>query len=211
MKQSHKRSQLSFQPFPVLPGDLPEKIRNVLGILENKLIENEQARVLIKIELDQSPGLFLACMERLLYYTEMKRILVLTSASSQPTLENYWRAATSREDGQLLIARYPTRYSPHIPIGSQTRVCIATVRELQLQQNHVAAQLARAFGIIIAYDFPAALSPVWTRVVEHLGSHPLIAFCEEPEVEVIEWFGDNVISGEGPGREQKTQQHSGSL
>jgi hypothetical protein len=50
----------------------------------------EQTRVLVTIEASEHLNLFLVCVERLLRSTKSNRLLVLTSASSQPTLVNAW-------------------------------------------------------------------------------------------------------------------------
>lgn len=151
--------------------------------------------MLVQIEANQRAEFFLLCLERLLRYTQSKRLLVLTSASSRPTLEDVWLTATSREDGQLLMKQFPTRYSLIQPLDGKIRVCIATVRELQLEQIEQHQHLSTSFDTILVYDFPAHLSPVWRRVIERQQVHYLIALCESPKQEVIQWFEGTIIGG----------------
>ena len=189
-----KQSRLTDQ-FPAISADLPLNIQKLLTGLEEKLVDSRQTRVLVQIEASQRAECFLVCMERLLRYTKSQRLLVLTSASSQPMLYRVWQAATSREDGQSLTNQFPTHYALTWPLSEKTRVCISTIRELQLQQIEHLQDLSTSFDIILAYDFPSGLSPVWQRVIGKQQTNYLIAFCENPKQEVLQWFEGMIIGG----------------
>lgn len=189
-----KQSQLPSQ-FPAVSTDLPLETQKLLIDLEGKLVGKSQSRVLVQIDSDHHLEFFLVCIERLLRYMKTKRLLVLTSASSYPLLQGAWEIALSKENGQLLMNQFPTAYSLTLPLSDKIRVCISTVRELQLQQIEYLQQLSTSFDIILVYDFPKSLSPVWRRVIEKQQVNYLIGLCENPKQEVIQWFGD-VAGGE---------------
>lgn len=186
-----KQTRLTNQ-FPAISTKLPLGTQKLLTRLEGTLTRNKQMRILVQIEVDQRAEFFLICMERLLRYTQIKRLLVLTSASCQSVLMHTWQAAISREDEHLLINHFPTRYSLTLPLGRE-RVYMTTVRELQLLQIEHRKQFSRTFDMIVAYDFPVFLSPVWKQVLEKQQVSSLIAFCERPTQEVIQWFDGILI------------------
>ena len=119
----------------------------------------EQTRILITLEARQHPAVFLTCIEHLLHASKTTRILILTSASAKPTLINTLQAAIPKEESQLLTEHFPLCSSLALPHAAQTRVCLSTMRELQLQQLEQALDLSAQFDSIIVYD----LQPISPR------------------------------------------------
>lgn len=178
------------------PGDAATA-QQLLAALE-KVWTSHQARILVPLDARQHPDVFLLCLECLLQQIQGKPLLVLSSASAQPELLGRWQAARSI-NGQLLAQRFPFCFLPTLPPGEQTGVCFSTVRLLQLQQLEETERLSTRFEGIVAYDFPTRLSPVWKRVIEREAVRTLMAFCANPEPEVVQWC-DTVIEWE---RKQK--------
>lgn len=155
----------------------------------------EQTRILITLEARRHPAVFLTCIEHLLHASKTTRILILTSASAKPALISTLQAAIRKNESQLFTEYFPRCSSLALPHDTQTRVCLSTMRELQLQQLEQAPDLSVQFDIIIVYDLPAHLSPIWKRTIEKLEPSSLIAFCATPMPAVIEWF-ENTNRGE---------------
>ncbi len=192
-----KPSHLITHPFPAVPSDLPPATQNMVTALESKLVESRQARVLITLDAHEHLDLFLVCVERLLRFTKSQHLLLLTSASAQPRLLRSWQSALAKDDGRRLIEHFPTCSPLKLPLAPQMRVCLSTIRELQLQQIEYAQRITHLFDILVVSDLPARLSPVWKRVIEKQESAYLIAFCTNPRQAVIEWFDGQLIEEEG--------------
>ncbi len=192
---SSKIMRLVYQPFPALPQGLSLEVREWLTVLESHLASNNYSRILVKMESGLNASFFLVFMDRLLRFTKTRNILLLASASSKPALISAWKDASLLEGDQRLSERYHTSYSPRVPLARGTRVCISTLREMQLCFQH-SRRLSRVFRMVLAYDVPATPSPVWQQVVDSFGTSYLIGFCRALTPEVSEWFGGNVISME---------------
>jgi len=178
----------------VLSAHDVSRLQPVMTTLEEACRSHRHTRILIPLDARQYLDVFLLCLERLLHYTQRKPVLVLSSASALPELTRRWQTTASPE-GQLLI-EHVTLCSPlTLPLGEHIRVCCSTVRALQLQQIQDRGQLAGLFEIMVAYDVPATLSPVWKRVIERMAARSLIIFCANPKPEVTQWC-DVVIAWE---------------
>ncbi len=176
--------------------NIAKKAQEVGANLEGKPAESGQKRVLFQIEAKEHTTRFLRCMEQQLRSTRSP-LLVLVSASCQPHLQDMWQRTRSSADGQQRLSTlFPTRYALTLPLERGIRVYITTVRALQLEQIQHEQQIVSAFESMVVYDFPASLSPVWKRVLEKQQSSSLIAFCERPEPEVIQWFEDTRVEEE---------------
>jgi hypothetical protein len=169
-----KRSPLFSQSFPALSPNMSSIIQQLLADLERECIDDKQTRILVTIEARQNPAVFLTCMEHLLRFTKETRLLILTSASAKPALVSAWQTALS---AGAITSHFPPCSPLTLPLAPQTRVCLTTIRELQRQQIEQAHRLSELFAMVIVYDLPAHLSPVWKRVIEKLQTPSLIAFC----------------------------------
>lgn len=180
------RSMVSAHHFPIS--------QPMLTALEETWRYYQRTRILIPLDGRQRFDVFLLCLQHLLQYTPGKPLLVLSSASALPELTQRWQMALSI-DGQLLARRFPFCFQLVGALGEQACLCFSTVRALQLQQLEDAEQLATRFDVIVVYDFPAHLSPVWKRVIEWMAARSLIVFCANPKLEVMQWC-DTVITAE---------------
>lgn len=166
----------------------------VLTALEEASRSQRHTRILIALDARQHLNDVLLCLHHLLHDAQSKPVLILSSASALPELAWRWQTALS-PDGHLLFERFPLYAPLTLPLGEHTRVCCSTVRALQLQQVQDTGHLAGLFELIVAYDFPATLSPVWMRVIERMAARSLIVFCAHPRPEVMQWC-DTAIAWE---------------
>lgn len=195
---SSKATRLVFQPFPALPGNLSGEARELLTTLENHLVSNNYSRILVKMGNGLNTDFLLVFVDRLLRFTKTRNILLLVSASSKPALISAWKTASLLEGNERFSERYHTSYSPCVPLARGTRVCISTLREMQICFQH-SRRFSRMFRVVLAYDVPATPSPVWQQVMESFGTSYVIGFCRALAPEVSAWFGGNVISmGKNP-------------
>jgi len=195
-------------PFPILPDGLSLYQQNLLLSLEETLAR--RARVLVKTELGaMNPELMLAALDRLLQYTAIRRVLVLAGAAPLlPLLRRKFEEATSLEDGKKLNELYPVQYQLSAQLSDETRVCISSVRQVQLLtrplngerlggREQVAAPSllpSDAFEAVIIYGTPA-LSQVWRDVLSYLKAPYLIGFSSAlPDEQLLTLFDGTVIS-----------------
>ncbi len=195
-------------PFPILPDGLPLYQQNLLLGLEETLAR--RARVLVKTELGaMNPELMLAALDRLLQYTAIRRVLVLAGAAPLlPLLRRKFEEATSLEDGKKLNELYPVQYQLSAQLSDETRVCISSVRQVQLltrplngerlgeREQAAAPSLlpSDAFEAVIIYGTPA-LSQVWRDVLCYLKAPYLIGFSSAlPDEQLLTLFDGTVIS-----------------
>ena len=184
------------QPFPDLPAGLSPKMQHVLTHLESTLALGNHPRTLLKMGADLMPDSCLIVADRLLRFTKTKRILLLVSASGKPALVQAWKNGVSLEDGQLLSARYRTFYSPDASRVRRMQVCIAALREMQQGLQH-SKRLSQTFDVVLIYDLPARLSPVWQQVMQSFAASSLIGFAQAPTPSMCAWFDDNIVEEEG--------------
>jgi len=183
-----KRSQLSF---PAVPTDLPAKTRTILTSLEQGLTNN-WSRALVSVEEEHDLDLFFLFVDHLLYFTACKRILLLVSAASKSELVQTWKKRSSSVDGQLLAERYRTAYTSTLLSAQEYRVCISTPREIQIHLRQDAS-FSSMFDVVLFYNVPSPLSPVWQTIIEGLSAY-LIGFCRRPTAETVAFFHGNVVS-----------------
>ena len=176
-------------PFPPLPEELHEYQQALLETLEHAL--SEQNCVLVEISEDTYDGaeLLWTCVDRLLQYTPIERILVLAgTATLKDRLSRTYEEWVSLEDDDRLVRYSPGQYELTVPLASTTRVCIASIREGQLmvpvqydedepQGVPVRPVLERdTFDAIIIYGTPVLSSPLWQRVIPYFTVSHLICF-----------------------------------
>lgn len=189
---NHIPSRLISQPFP---ESLSPEAQDVLRALETHLSAYAPNKVLIKAEPGLNTDLFFTCMDRLLRSNRSIGVLVLTSVSAKAAFVQAWQTVPSLEDGRSLSTRFPISCSPIEAVSQGIRVCIAALRETQLQLLQHSEQLSGAFDIVLAYGIPPTFSPAWQQVIEKFTPTYLIGFCNggEPALPVIALFEKNVI------------------
>jgi len=186
-------TQLICQPFPPLSTDLPTKTRDLLLLLESALAMTLPSKMLVKTEGALNLPFSLLFVDRLLRFTSTRRVLLLTSSAFKPDLIQAWKAASSLEDSACLSKRYRTAYSPQISLEPSTHVCISAVREMQFCLQH-SPHICEAFDVVLIYEMPIILAPLWQQVLESFSRGLLIGFCEAPTPKISEWFGNTPMS-----------------
>jgi hypothetical protein len=189
---SKRAARLIRGPLPSLPGELAPPLRRVVLELEQHLVTGTQDRLLIKAESAQKSILLFVCADRLLRFTRSRQLLLLTGAANRRDLVQEWNKACSLFDGQLLRVRYPTWYTLHDLPPPETRVLIATLREVQWHLQ-LFSTCIHAVDIVLV-DIPT-FSPVWKHVLEALPAVLLIGYSQNPTAELLAWFGDHMIDG----------------
>jgi hypothetical protein len=192
---SNKVTQPLHGPLPAPPKDLPPGTRSLLLTLENALVSASCSKVLVQMKRDFDVTIPFLLIDRLLRETQTTRILLLVSSAPRTALIATWKEATSWEDGVRLSERYRTAYSPNGSEARGARVCISTLREMQICQR-TSRQFAQTFRVVLICDVPGTLSPVWRHVLEPFASSHLIGFCRVLTRDVREWFDNNVVRDE---------------
>lgn len=167
--------------FQTRPGVLSPEIQDVVLEVERQLQAHTPARVLVTMEPGLHTRLLFTCIERLLWSCKNRRVLLLTPTLLHAQLVQAWQTLPSSEDGCILSRHFPLSCSPLEAASQETRICIAALRETQLQQRQQPELFAHAFDVVLAYGVPATFSPVWQQVLEHFSSASLLGFCTEGE------------------------------
>ena len=179
-------------PFPILPepGVLSAYQQDVLEQVEQGLASH--ARLLLTLarrpqEAEKNVGAFLACVERLLAYTPVVRLLVITATVPlKDELVQMYRQWVSCEDDSLLAQQYPLQTSPHGEVNA--RVCILSLREAQLAARALPGD---TFDAILIYGYPV-VSSIWTQTLEHFTAPYRIGFSPGVDEELLALFDGHV-------------------
>lgn len=116
------------------------------------------------------------CLNRLLHSTAIGCILVLAGAAPlKPRLKQVYADWISREDGTPLAKRYPAQFEPTASLAQGIRVCLSSIRELQLLIQGDEALPKGAFDAIVIYDLFTP-SVVWYQVLEYFEAPYRICF-----------------------------------
>jgi hypothetical protein len=189
---------LPLAPFPPLPADLSPEQQELLAGLEASL--SQYARTLVKVDMGQHDALELLflSLDRLLASTSIRRVLLLVgSASLKPVVQRASAAWISLEDGRPLSKRYVCEPRLTLPLASTTRVCLASMREIQLVTRGTAEEHlpAGTFDAVIVFGMPAPLSPLWPQILTSLAAPYRLSFGEVLDEAWVDLFDHQVVVG----------------
>lgn len=174
-------------PFPLLPEPdlLSAYQQDALAQIEQGLASHPRLLLTLarRPQEAENMGVFLACVDRLLSYTPVTRVLVVTATVSlKEELVQMYRQWVSCEDETLLIQQYPLHTRPTGEINA--RVCILSLREAQL----AARTLPRdTFDALLIYGYPV-VSSIWTQTLDHFTAPYRIGFSPGVDEELLALF-----------------------
>ncbi|WP_126632046.1 hypothetical protein [Dictyobacter alpinus] len=177
-------------PFPVLPDNLAGYHRDAIVGIEATLAGH--GRVLVKLSPGQdNTGALFACLDRLLLYSYVSRILVVTAqASLKPELVRAYNAWISYEDEASLSERYPVQTSVKETITSC--VSIASIREMQMAMRRTEPLPRATFDVLVLYGYPF-ISQMWRTVLEYFTAPSRIGFSEALDDELAAQFDHHIV------------------
>jgi hypothetical protein len=163
--------------------------------------DNEQARLswaLVQLPAGQAKKAdqFMQCLERLLRFNEVERMLLLPgSAALLLHLKQLYAGWGSREGKTRLCERYPVQEPSAAEDASGASVWIASLRQAQLRTSGANALPRRAFDAILVYDI-AGTSPVWKAVLTYFEAPYRIGFSQGRNPQLVQLFGGRLLSSQ---------------
>jgi hypothetical protein len=165
-----------------------EKLSMHILRLPEQLLTLDKTSTRILITTHENPDLFWQALEHVLRSSWCKRLLVLTPTVSRPELLVNWPHIPFLQERRFFWKRFPTQFAPTFPLRRNTRVCIATIREMQVQQKLHCLLRCSPYDCVVIYKMPGTLSPVWMQVLEQFEKVPLIGFSETAAPATRLWF-----------------------
>lgn len=174
-------------PFPIQPEpDLLSTYQlDVLEQAEQGLASHSRLLLTLarRSQETENMGAFLAFLDRLLSYTPVMRLLVITATPPlKDELARMYRQWVSCEDESRLVQQYPLQTRPNGEVNA--RVCILSLREAQLAARALPSD---TFDAILIYGYPA-VSSVWTQTLDHFTAPYRIGFSPCVDEELLALF-----------------------
>ena len=189
---------LPLAPFPPLPADLSVEQRKLLAGLEASLSQHASTLVQVNMGQPEALSLLFLSLDRLLSSPSIRRMLLLVgSASLKPVVQRASAAWISLEDGRPLSKRYACEPRLTLPLASTTRVCLASMRELQLVMRAMPEEHlpAGTFDAVIVFGMPAPLSPLWPPLLTSIAAPYRLGFGEVLDEAWVALFDHQVVVG----------------
>jgi hypothetical protein len=177
-------------PFPAVPAGLTTAEQTALVTLETRIMAR-QPRTLVVVEPEQMSPMLTVSVDRLLRFAVQRMLILAGTASLKPEVVRWWETATSPIDGRRFTDLYAAQYALTSPLAPETRVCLSTLREIQLS-IHEAKLAQEAFDLVLVYG-PLVASHVWQIVLDSFTA-PCIGWSDRQDAEVRKLFGWHVVS-----------------
>lgn len=159
-----------------------------MSTLPEQFLTLSRASTRILTTTNENPALFWEALEYLLCSSWCKRLLVLTAMASRAELLQTWSTIPFLNERHFGRKRFPIQFAPAVPLRRNTRICIATIRELQAQQGMDCTRTSSHYDCVVIYQVPRTLSPLWMQVLEHIEGVPVVGFGENPAPATSLWF-----------------------
>jgi hypothetical protein len=156
--------------------------------LPEQFLTLNRASTRILITTNENPALFWEALEYLLCSSWCKHLLVLSPTASRAELLQTWHIIPFLNERHFGRKRFPLQFAPAVPLQRNTRICIATIRELQAQQEMDCTHTSSHYDCVVIYQVPCTLSPLWMQVLEHIEGIPVVGFGENPSPVTSLWF-----------------------